>query len=162
MVQILYAWYTKWFQKFPKFESRAGAGFSTDKWCLVALSACILSIYLFFGACIILLFFPLKLRAWRSSVFASSFISNLAGMWQKLQKWEEKKKKTFGDDALAQSQICNWFNRFKNGRMSHDDDGRSRWTSIGTMVENVAKVREVIREDHGRTIHDACSIVGLS
>jgi hypothetical protein len=30
------------------------------------------------------------------------------------------------------------------------------------MAENVAKVLEVIREDHGRTIHDTCSIVGLS
>jgi hypothetical protein len=70
-------------------------------------------------------------------------------------------KQAFGDDALAQPQIYNWFNRFKNGRTSVDDDERSGRTSIGTMTENVAKVREVIREDRRRTIH-VCNIVGLS
>lgn len=40
------------FQKFPKFGSRAGTGFSTDKWCLVALSTRILSIYTFFKWCL--------------------------------------------------------------------------------------------------------------
>jgi hypothetical protein len=71
-------------------------------------------------------------------------------------------KQAFGDDALAQPQIYNWFNRFKNGRMSVDDDERSGRTSIGIMAKYVAKVHEVIREDRRPTIHDVCNIVGLS
>jgi hypothetical protein len=34
-------------------------------------------------------------------------------------------KRAFGDDALGQMQTCDWFNQFKNGRTSVDDDERS-------------------------------------
>lgn len=44
-------------QKFLKVDSRAGTRFSTDKWCLVAVSARILWIYVFLGgACVVLLY----------------------------------------------------------------------------------------------------------
>jgi hypothetical protein len=70
-------------------------------------------------------------------------------------------KQAFGDDTLAQPQIYNWFSRFKNGQTSVDNDECSGRTLIGTMAKNVAKVREVIREDRRRAIH-VCKIVGLS
>ena len=62
-------------------------------------------------------------------------------------------KKAFGDDALGQTQTYDWFNRFKNGRTSVDDDERSGRPSTGTTPEDVAKVREVIREDRRRLQH---------
>jgi hypothetical protein len=34
-------------------------------------------------------------------------------------------KQAFGDDALDQTQTYDWFNQFKNGRTSVDDDERS-------------------------------------
>jgi hypothetical protein len=34
-------------------------------------------------------------------------------------------KQAFGDDALGQTQNYDWFNRFKNGRTSVDDDESS-------------------------------------
>jgi transposase len=46
--------------------------------------------------------------------------------------------------------------------MSVDDDERSGRPATGTTTENVAKVRETIREDRRRKIHDVCNIVGLS
>jgi hypothetical protein len=71
-------------------------------------------------------------------------------------------KQAFGDDALGQTQTYDWFNLFKNGRTSVDDDGCSGQPSTSTTPENVAKVCEVIREDHRRTIQDVCNILVLS
>jgi hypothetical protein len=70
-------------------------------------------------------------------------------------------KEAFGDHTLGQTQTYEWFTRFKNGRMSVDDESSGR-TSNGTTTENVAKVREAIREDRRRTIHDVCNTVRLS
>jgi hypothetical protein len=63
---------------------------------------------------------------------------------------------------LGQTQTYDWFNRFKNGRTSVDDDERSWRPSTGTTPKNVAKVSEVIREDRRRTIQDVCNILVLS
>ena len=67
-------------------------------------------------------------------------------------------KQAFGDHALGQTQTYNWFNRFKNGRTSVDDE-RSGQLSTGTMLENVAKVREVTHKERKQTIKDVCNIL---
>jgi hypothetical protein len=79
----------------------------------------------------------------------------------KFAKTHQMIKQAFGDDALGQTQTYDWFNRFKNGRTSIDDDERSGRPSTGTTPENVAKVREVIREDRRRMIQDVCNILVL-
>jgi hypothetical protein len=56
-------------------------------------------------------------------------------------------KQAFGDDALGQTKTYDWFNRFKNGRTSVDNDERSGRPSTGTTPENAAKLLTVIRED---------------
>jgi hypothetical protein len=71
-------------------------------------------------------------------------------------------KEAFGDNALGLTHTCGWFKRFRNGRMSVDDDQRSGRPSTGTTTKNVPKVREAILEDRRRTIHDVCDIVKLS
>jgi len=63
-------------------------------------------------------------------------------------------KAAFGDIALGLTLTYEWFKRFKNGRMSVDDNERSGRPSIGTTTENVVEVREAILEDRRRTIHD--------
>jgi hypothetical protein len=40
-------------------------------------------------------------------------------------KTHQNIKQEFGNDALDQTQTYDWFNRFKNGRTSVDDDERS-------------------------------------
>ena len=70
-------------------------------------------------------------------------------------------KEVFGDNALGQTRICKWFMRFKNGRMSVDDEERFGRPSTVTTTENVAEVRGAILEDRRQMIHDVCNIVGL-
>jgi hypothetical protein len=71
-------------------------------------------------------------------------------------------KETFGDNALGLTQTYVWFKRFKNGRMSVDDDERSGRPSTGTTTENMAKAREAILGDRRRKIQGVCDIVKLS
>jgi hypothetical protein len=71
-------------------------------------------------------------------------------------------KQAFGDDALGETQTYDWFNRFKNGRMSADEDKRSGQPSTSTTPENVAKMCEVICEDRRRSIQHVCNILVLS
>jgi hypothetical protein len=71
-------------------------------------------------------------------------------------------KEAFGDNVICLTQTYKWCKRFKNWRMTVDDDERSGRPSTGTTTENVAKVREAILEDRRRTIHDVCNIVKLS
>jgi hypothetical protein len=99
-------------QKFPKFGSRAGTGFSTDKWGLVALSARILSIYPFFGdAFIVLLFFsPVKIEEVKEQRVRIKFYFKLgisAADTQKIIKQE------LDYDALAQPQSTTGFTGLK-------------------------------------------------
>ena len=56
-------------------------------------------------------------------------------------------KEAFGDNALGQTQTCEWFKHFKNRQMSIDDEERSGLPLSGTTTENVVKVREAILED---------------
>jgi hypothetical protein len=46
----------------------------------------------------------------------------------------------FGDNALDQTQTYKWFNHFKNGWMSVDEEECSGRPTTGTTTENVAKV----------------------
>jgi hypothetical protein len=39
--------------------------------------------------------------------------------------WKHTEREAFGDNALGQKQTCEWFKRFKKGRMSVDDEERS-------------------------------------
>ena len=70
-------------------------------------------------------------------------------------------QETFGDNAMSRNKTL-WYERFKDGRTSVDDDERSGRTSTNTTPENIAKVREAILADRRQTIHDVCEIVGLS
>jgi len=49
-------------------------------------------------------------------------------------------KEAFGDNALGQMQTYGWFQHFRNGWMSVNDEECSWQPSKGTTTENVAKV----------------------
>jgi hypothetical protein len=70
-------------------------------------------------------------------------------------------KEAFGDNALGLTQTYERFKRFKNWRLSVDNDERSG-PSTRTMTRNVAKVWQANLEDWRLTIHNGCDIVKLS
>ena len=71
-------------------------------------------------------------------------------------------QEAFVDNAMRQSKTFLWYKRFKDGRTSVDNDGRSVRPSTSTAPENIANVREANLADLRQNTHDVCEIVGLS
>jgi hypothetical protein len=68
----------------------------------------------------------------------------------------------FGGHSSSQTADFEWHSGFKAGRVSVEDDERSRQPSTSKTTENVEKIRELIRKDYRRTIHELADTAGLS
>jgi transposase len=64
--------------------------------------------------------------------------------------------------ALGETQVYEWFSRFRNGELSLADKPRSGRPSTSRTDENIAKIRELILEDHRRTIDGLVDLSGVS
>ncbi|PNF20111.1 hypothetical protein B7P43_G04786 [Cryptotermes secundus] len=73
-----------------------------------------------------------------------------------------KIQQAFGDDAMGVTQIKDWFNRFKHGRMSMDSEQRSGRPSTSRNANVIEKVRTLIMEDRRLTIRQVADEVGIS
>jgi transposase len=67
----------------------------------------------------------------------------------------------FGEHSLSRVVVFQWHSRFKAGQVSVEDDERSGRPSNSKMTENAEKIRELIHEDHCRTIHELADTVGM-
>jgi hypothetical protein len=74
----------------------------------------------------------------------------------------EMHREAFEEHSLSRTAVFEWNSRFKSGRVSVEDDKRSRRPSTSKTTENVEKTRELIHEDRCRTIHELADIVGIS
>ena len=63
---------------------------------------------------------------------------------------------------MGHSQTFQWFSQFKAGRTSTDDDERSGRPVSSSTPEMIERVRQIIREDHRRTIDEVSMLVGIS
>ena len=61
-------------------------------------------------------------------------------MYQLLQQ-------AYSEDAMARTQVCDWFRRFKEGRTSVESDPRSGRQSTLRREEMIAKVRTIFRNN---------------
>ncbi|XP_050547198.1 protein GVQW3-like [Daktulosphaira vitifoliae] len=71
-------------------------------------------------------------------------------------------KQAFGDDVLSRTTFFEWFNRFKEGRTSIEDNERSVRPSTSKTNEIVALNREIIRNNRRLTIREVAEDVGIS
>ncbi|PNF21375.1 hypothetical protein B7P43_G15465, partial [Cryptotermes secundus] len=56
--------------------------------------------------------------------------------------------------SLSRTEVLEWHSRFKAGRVSVEDDKLSGRPSTSKTTENLENIRELIHEDHLRTIHE--------
>ena len=63
---------------------------------------------------------------------------------------------------MGRSQTFQWFSRFKAGRTLTDDDEHSGQPVSSSTPEMIETVRQIIREDHRRTIDEVSMLVGIS
>jgi transposase len=64
--------------------------------------------------------------------------------------------------ALGKTQVYEWFSRFRNGELSLADKPCSGRPSTSRTDENIAQIRELILEDHRRTIDGLVDLSGVS
>ncbi|XP_041565913.1 protein GVQW3-like [Drosophila elegans] len=56
-------------------------------------------------------------------------------------------KQVYGDDCLSRTSTYEWFNRFKNGRESLEDDERSGRPKSAVIDENIQIVRDFVKKE---------------
>src|SRR5215469_11371107 len=70
-------------------------------------------------------------------------------------------QQAYGEDCLSRTQCYEWYQRFKSGRTSIEDDPKSGWPSSSTGDDHIEKVRSVIRENRRLTVREVSEEVGI-
>jgi ribosomal protein S25 len=70
--------------------------------------------------------------------------------------------KAYGDTAMKKSQVFEWHKRFREGRVSVDDDKRSGRPPTAINNENIERVRNIVRADRRLSVKKIASEVGIS
>jgi len=76
-------------------------------------------------------------------------------MWKMLQQ-------AFGDECMSRTQCFEWYNLFKTGRTSLDEDPRSGRPSTSTDDVHIDAVRDLILQNRRLTIREIAKDVGIS
>jgi len=58
----------------------------------------------------------------------------------------------YGDNAVKKTAVYNWVKRFSEGRESVTDEERWGWPATSRTEENIAKVRQIMRENRRLTV----------
>ncbi|TND00015.1 MAG: mariner transposase [Bacteroidetes bacterium] len=67
-----------------------------------------------------------------------------------------------GVDAPSKTTICRWYNEFKRGRKSCEDDPRSGRPSTSVTDENIDAVRELVKDNRRITYKEIKATLGIS
>ena len=67
----------------------------------------------------------------------------------------------YGEDCLSRTQCHEWYQCFKLGRTSTEDNPKSGWTSMSMDDDHVEKVLAVIHQNRRLTVHDVATEVGI-
>ena len=70
-------------------------------------------------------------------------------------------QQAYGEDCLSRTQCYEWYQRFKLGRTSIEDDPKSGRPSSSTGDDHIEKVRSVIRENRRLTVREVSEEVGI-
>ena len=70
-------------------------------------------------------------------------------------------QQAFGDQILSRAQVFKWHARFKTGLTSIDDDEHAGRPRSCTTPETVERIKQLVRQDRRRTIHDIAEEVGI-
>ncbi|PNF25138.1 hypothetical protein B7P43_G01979 [Cryptotermes secundus] len=73
-----------------------------------------------------------------------------------------KIQQAFGDDAMSNSRIKEWYNRFKDGRTSVDNEPRSGRPSTSRNENVIEQVRTLVMEDSRITVRELVNEIGVS
>jgi len=64
-------------------------------------------------------------------------------------------------NAMKKTAVYKWVKRFSEGRQSVTDEGRSGWPATRRTEENIAKVCQIVRENHRLTVRSIAEQVNI-
>jgi len=67
----------------------------------------------------------------------------------------------YGDNAMKKTAVCKWVKRFSDGRESVTDEDRSGRPATSKTEENIAKIRQIMRENHRLTVRSITEQVNI-
>ena len=67
----------------------------------------------------------------------------------------------YGDYAMKITAVYKWVKRFSEGRESVTDDERSGRPATSRTEENIAKFRQIVRENRGLTVRSIAEQVNI-
>ena len=70
-------------------------------------------------------------------------------------------QQAYGEDCLSRTQCHEWYQRFKSGKTSIEDDPKSGRPSTSMEDDHVEKVLAVIRQNRRLTVREAAEEVGV-
>ena len=70
-------------------------------------------------------------------------------------------QQAYGEDCLSRTQCYEWYQRFKSGRTSIEDDPKSGWPSSSKGDDHIEKARSMIRENRRLTVREVSEEVGI-
>ena len=68
----------------------------------------------------------------------------------------------YGEDVMTRTQIFEWHKRFKNGREEVEDDPKSGRPSTSKTDDNIARVKQLVRNDRRLTVRMIGEELGLN
>jgi len=102
-------------------------------------------------------------------VCRKSWITNNALTWNFVSNYKKSAKETheilklvYGDAAVTMKTVYKWFERFRNGCESVEDEERSGRPSTRKPQENVERVSEMIRSNRRLTIREISENLNIS
>jgi len=70
-------------------------------------------------------------------------------------------QQAYGEDCLSRTRCHKWYQRFKSGRTSIEDDPKSGRPSTSMDDDHVEKVLAVIRQNRRVTVHEVAEEAGI-
>ena len=69
--------------------------------------------------------------------------------------------KAYGESAISEIWVYEWYKRFQDGREDVEDDERPGRPSTSTTDENVVRVKDMVMNDRRITIREVADDVGI-
>src|SRR5215475_13621552 len=76
-------------------------------------------------------------------------------------KIRETLVQVYRDNAMKKTAVYKWVKRFSEGRESVTDEERSGRPATSRTEENVAKIRQIVRENHQLTVRSLAQQVNI-
>jgi len=67
----------------------------------------------------------------------------------------------YGDNAMKKTAVCKWVKCFSEGSESVTDEERSGWPATCRTEENIAKIRQIVRENRRLTVRSIAEQVNI-